>query len=57
MDKKIICDRCGEIVSGDNCYNVTEGYWEQFKRWEEELVCLKCMSSDPKVPKQVLPKY
>ena len=55
--KEIIiqCDRCGKMVSGmvsiDNkitsgYYNVADGTWSQFARWEEESVCDACMFED-----------
>lgn len=57
----IICDRCGLMVDGTitNCpttggtlttgyYVVSDGNWKEFARWDEELVCQKCMEEDPK---------
>jgi len=53
----IQCDRCGKLVEGciaedGTCtggyYNVAEGYWSLFARWEEENVCDQCMFNDPK---------
>lgn len=56
-NKKIICDRCAEIIeigeSGIYYYDVTEGFWQQFQRWEEELVCVKCMQKDKKYQKHL----
>jgi hypothetical protein len=53
----IVCDRCGKIVHGiidetpqgivtGGFYDVSDGYWAQFKRWEEERVCDDCMFAD-----------
>jgi hypothetical protein len=59
---KIACDRCGFIVQGiiyetplgvftGGFYNVAEGYWSRFARWEEEKICDKCMHSCKKYQK------
>jgi len=55
----ITCDRCGKVVNGifddtlgrvitGGYYDVSDGYWKQFARWEEENICDDCMHSDPK---------
>ena len=58
----IICDRCGKVTEGivdkdpstnaviatGGYYVVSEGTWEKFGMWEEELICQKCMWEDPK---------
>lgn len=54
----ITCDRCGKVVEGiidrtehgtvtGGFYDVTDNYWKQFSRWEEEKICDTCMHSDP----------
>jgi len=60
-DIRITCDRCGKVVHGlidegnpkmtGGFYDVTEGTWSQFARWEEEKVCDDCMHSCPKYKK------
>lgn len=54
------CDRCGKLVEGIICedgsctggyYNVEEGYWHLFARWDESIVCDNCMFADPKYQK------
>jgi hypothetical protein len=58
----ITCDRCGKVVHGieevtnvgkytGGFYDVSEGYWSEFARWEESLVCDQCMHSCPKYRK------
>lgn len=54
----ITCDRCGKVVHGGisedftaGFYNVSEGYWSQYARWEEERICDDCMFKDPKYKK------
>ena len=58
----VTCDRCGKVVHGmvdetpvgivtGGFYNVSEGYWSQFARWEEERVCDECMHSCSKYKK------
>jgi len=53
----ITCDRCGKVVHGGideingitaGFYDVSNGSWSQFARWEEERICDACMHSDPK---------
>ena len=55
----LTCDRCGKVVYGGidewhgqtitaGYYDVTEGYWGKYKRWDEEKVCDACMHDDPK---------
>jgi ribosomal protein S26 len=56
----ITCDRCGKVVRGlfhedkefgkitAGFYDVSDGFWSHFKRWEEELVCDECMHACPK---------
>jgi hypothetical protein len=57
------CDRCTKIINGSiddipaagvpnrmttGFYDVTNGHWEQFARWEEEKICDDCMHQDEK---------
>lgn len=58
----VTCDRCGKVVHGiidefyldktikvtGGFYDVTDEYWSQFARWEEERICDDCMFADPK---------
>jgi len=58
----ITCDRCGKVINGiidefyldksikltGGFYDLTDNYWGQFARWEEERICDDCMHSDPK---------
>ena len=59
-DITVQCDRCGKIVYGQHdedvkltagYYDVAEGSWAEFARWEEQVVCDDCMHSDPKYKK------
>jgi len=63
-DITVICDRCGKVVHGTigvcpstgaivtgGYYNVAEGNWKDFARWDEEIVCDDCMHSCPKYKK------
>lgn len=58
----ITCNRCGKVVHGvcsetpqgkmtGGYYDVSEGYWAQFARWEETEICDDCMFADPKYAK------
>lgn len=61
----LTCDRCGKVIHGGidefvldktitvtaGYYDVREGFWSNFKRWEEEFVCDDCMHSCPKYRK------
>jgi len=58
----ITCDRCGRLVHGiedetslgkytGGFYDVSEGQWAEFARWEEEKVCDDCMHACPKYRK------
>lgn len=56
--KKIQCDRCGKLVEESNVvdndrglFNVSEGFWKIFQRWEEHNVCHHCMTSDVRFKK------
>lgn len=63
----ITCDRCGctikdaaidkqnNITSG--YYDVSDGYWGRFARWDEYTICDKCMHSDPKYKEVYDPNY
>ena len=66
-DITIICDRCGLMVKGkittcattgavvtSGYYNVAEGNWEDFGRWDEVYVCDTCMHACPKYKKTFL---
>jgi hypothetical protein len=55
----VTCDRCGKVVHGGidewmgktitaGYYDVSEGYWSKYKRWEEEKICDECMQNDPR---------
>ncbi len=59
VDITVQCDRCGKIVHGkyipqwyphytSGYHVVSEGYFEYYKRWEENNVCRECMVKDPK---------
>lgn len=61
-DITVQCDRCGKIVYGQydesskttaGYYDVSEGSWSVFVRWEEQIVCDDCMHSDPKYKKMM----
>ena len=62
MKIRIQCDRCGVLVAGiildavpekdiPRCtggfYEVSDGYWKKFGRWQEKNICDECMMSDP----------
>lgn len=56
-DITVQCDRCGKIVHGqigDRPYQtygyvtVSDGIYEQYKRWEENIICEPCLWSDKK---------
>lgn len=54
MYDRIHCDRCHEFKEGcvdqkvtNGCYDVTEGFWSNFARPGERLICDDCMHSDP----------
>lgn len=62
-DITVQCDRCGKIVRGQydelsqttaGYYDVSNGSWSTFARWEELNVCDECMHSDPKYKKMYL---
>jgi len=50
---KVICDRCKQIVEGIRGEEFTTGFydmttWEEYRRENEQIVCVSCMFADPK---------
>ena len=51
---KVKCDRCKQEAEGivdkqvvGGYYDVSEGYWAQFAKQDENIVCDNCMFTDP----------
>jgi len=49
----LVCSRCHRTVEGSiefqissGCYDVTDGFWHQFARPGESVLCDGCMHSD-----------
>ena len=50
---KVICDRCKQIVEGIRADGFTTGFydmtnWQEYRRENEQSVCVSCMFADPK---------
>lgn len=50
---KVHCDRCQQTVEGIRANDFTAGVydmttWEEFRRGDEQYVCVSCMFDDPK---------
>lgn len=56
------CDRCNKLVEGEvsidgttvGYYDVSNGFWAQFARWDELILCDNCILNDPKYPNYCL---
>ena len=58
LDPKPICSRCHRSIEGSiefqissGCYDVTDGFWRQFARLDEKILCDGCMHADPEYQK------